>query len=139
LHLGVAWHAHKRPIRVLVRHHVSSHRRPHGLDKLTALRTAQRNVLNVRAHAVVRHLYLLRVSRHWLGLSAICVGWHGSRGGLHRRCGVRELHRVTFEVWAMMGLHWTATRSVVRSRALRHHLWSLEMGRKLVLMRNWAV
>lgn len=138
LHLGVTWHAHKGPVGVLVRHHVSSHSRAHRLNELAALRAAQGNVLNVRAHAVVRHLHLLRVARHRLWLSTICVGRHSPGRGLHRGCGVRELHRVAFEVWAV-GLHRTTARCVVRCRALRHHLRSLEVGRKLVLMGNRTV
>lgn len=95
-------------------------------------------MLDVRAHAVVRHLYLLRVARHRLRLSTIRIGRHGPGRGLHRRCGVRKLHGVTLEVRPMR-LHRTATRRVVRSGALRHHLRSLEVGRELVLMGDRAV
>jgi hypothetical protein len=138
-HLGVAWHSHKVSARrVLVSHHVSSHPWSHRLGELT-WRPAECNMLYIRAHSVVRHLYLLGIAWHRLRLRAVGVGWHGPGRGLYRGSRVRELHWVCFIVrLAVVGLYRATTRRMVGSGTL-HHLWTLQMRGKLVLVGNRAV
>lgn len=85
LHLRVALHTHRRTIGWLMRHHVPTHlwssRRS---DKLAGLPVTQTDVLYIGAHAILRHLHLLRVSGHWLWLGAIHVRMHWPRRGVYR-------------------------------------------------------
>lgn len=71
LHLRVAWHSHKRPVRGLVRHHLTSHCRPRGTNKLPPLYVSHRNMLDIGTHAILRHLHRLRIAGHLLGLCSI--------------------------------------------------------------------
>jgi hypothetical protein len=80
-HLWIAWHAHIRPVRGLIRHHVPTHCR--RADELAGLCITQGNMLYVRTHAVLRHLYLLLVAWHRLWLSAIGIRRHWSRRRVH--------------------------------------------------------
>lgn len=85
LHLRVAWHTHRRTIGWLMGHHMSTHlRSSRRSDELAGLAVTQTDVLYVRAHAILRHLHLLRVSGHWLWLGTIHVGMHWARRGMYR-------------------------------------------------------
>jgi hypothetical protein len=83
LHLWVTWHAHIRPVGGLVRHHVAAHCGAWRTDELAGLRTTQTNVLHVRTHTILRHLYLLLVAWHRLWLSTIGIRRHWSGRWVH--------------------------------------------------------
>lgn len=84
LHLGLARHTHERSVRGVLLHQVSTHLRPRAINELAALRATERNMLDTRAHAVLWHLHLLRVTGHWLRLRTIDVRRHLARRGLDR-------------------------------------------------------
>lgn len=79
LHLGLSGHAHVGTVGGLLLHHVSAHLWTRAVYKLTSLGTTNSNMLDVGAHAVLRHLHLLRVSWHWLRLRTIHKRRHLTR------------------------------------------------------------
>lgn len=139
LHLGLAGHAHERPVRGILLHHVAAHLRSGAINELS-LRTSKWYMLHARAHAVLLgDLHLLWVARHWLGLS-IHVWRDLARRRLDGRGRVRELHVRGFEMGrtlSRMRLHVRASWCVLRS--VLHALRALQMRRKLVLVRHGAV
>ena len=141
LHLRLARHAHEWPVRWILLHHVSTHLWSGAIDELTLWAT-ESSVLHARAHAILRHLHLLRVARHWLRLRTIHVRWHLARRRLNGRCRMRELHVRRFEVrWSLsrVGLYvWTAG-CMLGSVALLHALGTLQMRRQLMLVRHRTV
>ena len=79
LHLRIGWHSYKRTVRMLIRHHLPTHSRARMANKLATWSTVKANMLDVGAHAVLRHLHLLRKSRHWLWLRSIGIRRHSAR------------------------------------------------------------
>jgi hypothetical protein len=76
LHLRLGRHAHERPVRRVLLHHMSAHLRSRAINELTCLWTANASVLHARAHTVLRYLHRLWVARHWLRLRIVHVRGH---------------------------------------------------------------
>jgi len=142
LHLGITRHAHERPVRRLIRHHLTSHCWPLGIDELAPLCVAHSNMLNVRAHTILWDLNLLGVTWHLLWLCAIHERCHRPWRRLHRGLRVRVLHVLGFIMMLILtkvGLYWRTTWCVLGCWPLWHDLGTLEMRRQLMLMRHWPV
>jgi hypothetical protein len=140
VHLWISWHAHERTVGRLVRHHLTTHSRHRSVDELAT--SSKRSMLYVRAHTEGLYRHLLGKPRHALRLVSVHVPRHGARRRVHRGCGMRKLHVVTFEVrgpsLTVVWLRRWVSRGVLRSGSL-HAVWCLEMRWQLVLMRHLAI
>lgn len=139
---GHLWiHAHVRTVGMLGDHHLPSHTGDLWAHEVRPGWLAESGIRRDRAHAVARHLRLLREASHRL-LLAIHKGrlgaWRGLNGGLR----MRILHAMAVEMRrstrSMMGLCGNMARSL-SGRGSAGGSRALKLLRQLVLVGNLAI